>query len=73
MRKKIISKIEVTKNKTLLNDIYLLLGLAEQTEDLINLSNDQKKSIKRGLRDISQNKLYTNQKANKEIEKWLEK
>ena len=73
MKKKIISKIEKTSNKNLLADIYKLLDLADQADDLIELSDDQKKSVRRGLRDITQKRTISHHKANKEVEKWLSK
>jgi hypothetical protein len=73
MKKKIISKIEQTNNKNLLADIYKLLDLADQTEGLVELTDDQKKSIRRGLRDVAQKKTISHNKANKEVEKWLSK
>ena len=73
MKKKIISKIEQTSNKSLLASIYQLLDLADKDEDLVELSDDQKKGIRRGLRDITQKKTISHHKANKEVEKWLSK
>ena len=60
MKKKIISKIETTKNKNLLADIYKLLDLADKEENLLELSDQQKKSIKNGLRNITQKKTSRN-------------
>ncbi len=71
MKKKIISKIEQTSNKSLLAGIYQLLDLADKDEDLVELSDDQKKGIRRGLRDINQKKTISHHKTNKEVEKWL--
>ena len=73
LKRKIISRIEQTKDKNILSDIYKLLNLAQETEDLLSLSDEQKKSIRKGIRDISQRKTISHHKANKDIEKWLSK
>jgi len=73
MKKKIISKIEQTQSKDLLSAIHRLIEVNDETEEVFKLSEEQKTSVKKGLRQVAQKKTISNTKANKEVEKWLSK
>jgi hypothetical protein len=73
IKKKLISKIKLTKNQNLLEEIYRLLELEYDDMEILELSEDQKKGILKGKTDIKKGKTITNEQADSEIDKWLKK
>lgn len=73
IKRKIISELELTTDKNILQDIFKILQLSKETEEVMKLSEAQKKSIRKGLSDIENGRTISNSKANKEVEKWLSK
>jgi len=73
MQKRIISKLKETKDKSLLESVFKMLSLSEETEDVMHLSSLQKASIRIGLKDVAEGKGVSHSKVKKEIAKWLSK
>lgn len=71
IKRKILTELESTSDKNLLQSIYKLLNLSKDSDELMKLTAAQKKSIKKGLKDIEKGNTISNEKANKEIDKWL--
>ena len=73
IQKRIISKLKETKDKSLLENIYKLLNLSEEADELLKLSTSQKASVRKRLKDLEEGRTISHSKASKEITKWLSK
>ncbi|MBK9318011.1 MAG: hypothetical protein IPM91_03695 [Bacteroidetes bacterium] len=73
IQKRIISKLKETKDKSLLENIYKLLNLSEEADEVLKLSTSQKASVRKGLKDLEEGRTISHSKAKKEIAKWLSK
>lgn len=71
IKKKLISKIKLTRNQYLLEEIYKLLEIEYDDLEALELSEEQKKAILKGIEDIKNKKTLTNEQADTEINKWL--
>ena len=61
MQKRIISKLNETNDKNLLEDIY---NLSQEADKIISLTQKQKAEVRKGLQDIIEGRTMTNLKAN---------
>lgn len=73
IQKRIISKLKETKDKALLENIYKLLNLSEEADEVLTLTTIQKTGIRKGLKDIEEVRTISHLKAKKEVAKWLSK
>lgn len=73
MQKRIISKLKETKDKSLLESVFKMLTLAEEAEEVIQLTRLEKASIRKGLKDVAEGKVVEHSKVKKELAKWLSK
>lgn len=73
MKQELIQKINSTEDKGILEEVYRILEMEFQEVDIISLTDDQKESIDRGIKDIEEGKYISNEEANTEIEKWIRK
>jgi hypothetical protein len=73
IKKKLISKIKLSKNQNLLEEIYRLLELEYDDMETLDLSAEQKKAILKGQADVKKGRTITNEQADSEIDKWLSK
>ena len=73
IQKRFISKLKETKDKSLLENIYKLLNLSEEADEVLKLSTSQKASVRKGLKDLEEGRTISHSKAKKEIAKWLSK
>ena len=67
MQKRIISKLKKTKDKSLLESVFKMLTLAEEAEEVIQLSRLEKASIRKGLKDVAEGKVVEHSKVKKEL------
>ena len=73
MKKKLIDKIQSTDDDKILEEVYRILEVSTQEVEIIMLSDHQKNQIEKGLRDVEEGRLLTNDEANIEIDEWLKK
>ena len=73
MKKKLIDKIQSTDDDKILEEVYRILEVSTQEVEIIMLSDHQKNQIEKGLRDVEEERLLTNDEANIEIDEWLKK
>lgn len=73
MRKQLIAKINSTKDENILEEIYRILEVGEIEIDMVLLSEDQKKMIDQGLKDLEEGRILSNEEANRQIDEWLKK
>lgn len=73
IRKKLINEINLSKNKGLLEELYHFLNLENEIQETYELSAEQKSAIAEAREQIKNDNYLTNEQANQEIEKWLNK
>ena len=73
MKQELIDKINSTKDENILEEVYRILEVGSEEVDMIVLTDEQKESINKGIKDVEEGKYLTNEEANSEIEKWLTK
>lgn len=73
MKQELIDKINSTKDENILEEVYRILEIGYEEIDMIALTDEQKESIDKGLKDMEEGKYLTNEEANSEIDKWLKK
>lgn len=71
IRKKLISKINKTKDSQLLEEMYRLIENEEVDDSILYLSNEQKKVVKEAQSQYRNGKTISNADANNEIDEWL--
>jgi hypothetical protein len=71
LKKKIIKTIENLDNETMLNDVMKLLDLYSDMNDIVQLSNEQKKALNKSMDDVKKGKVHSHHQLNKDIDKWL--
>lgn len=69
LKLEIINKIISITDTEILSEIYRLVNL----ETSFKLSEEDKKAIEIGLKDIKEGRVYTSEKANYLLQKWLKK
>ena len=72
LQKKLIEKISKTNDLNTLEEISNLIGLNEGASSIYYLSDEQLAAIDEAEQQIKEGKYFTNEEANKEIDKWLE-
>ncbi len=74
LKTKLIDKINSTKNKELLKEVYRLLEMEFDDKDKIyKLSKEQKTAIKEAKKQIMQGDFLTDEESNKATEAWLKR
>ncbi|MCF1750213.1 hypothetical protein [Mariniradius sediminis] len=70
---RLIEKIDKIEDENLLKEVIRLLELSAGTEDMYNLDLDQKAVIAEARNQIKNGQFLTEDKANQEIDEWLNK
>lgn len=73
LRKRLIDKIQKTKDERILEEAYRLLELETEDIEIYRLNDDQKKAISEARQQIKNGQFLTEEQANKEIDEWLNK
>ena len=73
LKKRLISRINRSKDSALLRDAYRLMGTDAAKLELYKLSKEQQASINRGKKDIKAGRTLTEREANKAVDEWLGK
>lgn len=73
LRKKLIDKIQETKDDRILEEAYRLFELETEDIEVYKLNDDQKKAISEARQQIKNGQFLTEENANKEIDEWLKK
>lgn len=72
LKEQLINKIQETDDKMLLQELSVLFELQEP-DSVYELNNEQKTKIKTAQEQIKSNQYLTDDKANKDIDHWLNK
>lgn len=73
LRKRLIDKIQKTKDERILEEAFRLLELETEDIEIYKLNDDQKKAINEARQQIKNGQFLTEEQANKEIDEWLNK
>ena len=73
LKKKIYLKLEATNKKSVLEDVYRLLELADFDDEPLVLSKEQIKKIKTAQEQYKKGFVKSHQEVNKEFERWFAK
>lgn len=71
LQKKLIDKIQVTHDNRILEEVYRLLAIESDDTDIYPLNDDQQKAIAEARHQIKSGQFLTEERANKEIDEWL--
>ncbi|EDM43380.1 hypothetical protein SCB49_01457 [unidentified eubacterium SCB49] len=73
IKKKLINQINLSKNKSLLEEFYRFLNLENETHEIYELNLEQTNAIAEAREQIKNGDYLTNEQANQEIDQWLSK
>lgn len=73
LKNKIINKVRQVNDEEVLNDIYKLLDDSMDDSEIMMLSENHKNAIEVAKRQIEKGEYLTNEQANQEMDKWLNK
>jgi predicted transcriptional regulator len=73
LKLQIIKKISSINDELILEEIYRLIELESGMDSIYRLSDEEKKAIETGRKDINEGRLYTSEQANNMIKEWLKK
>jgi predicted AAA+ superfamily ATPase len=73
LKLEIINKITSITDTEILSEIYRLVNLESNMETSYKLSEEGKKAIELGLKDVKEGRLYSNEQADNLIQEWLKK
>jgi hypothetical protein len=73
LQQKLIDKISITDDVSLLEDIYSFIEIDEEIGKFHTLTDSQVSKIELSQQQIKDGNYFSNDDVNKEIEEWLEK
>jgi len=73
IKKKLINEINLSTNKDLLEEFYRFFNLENEIQEEYNLNSEQNAAIAEAREQINYDECLSNEKANQEIEEWLNK
>lgn len=73
LRKRLIEKINETKDENLLEEAYRLLESEAEDSEIYKLSSEQKNVVHESQEQIKKGDFLTNEQSDKEIDEWLNK
>jgi hypothetical protein len=73
LKKRLIGKINQTRNNEILEEMYRLIVNEETGNDVYELSVEQKNAVEEGQIQFKNGKFLKSDDADKDIEEWLNK
>lgn len=71
IKKRLIDKIQLTRDKKILEEVSRLLAIEEEDHEIVRLSSEQNLIIDEARTQIKSGNFLTEEQSNIEIEKWL--
>lgn len=71
LKKKLIDQINLSENKSLLEQLYSYLNSESEIQEIYHLNEEQRSAVKEARNQIKDGAFLTNEEANKEIDAWL--
>ena len=73
LKLQIINKITTIEDELILEEIYKLVNLESEMDSVYRLTDDERKAIDIGIKDISEGRVYSSEAADNMIKEWLKK
>lgn len=73
LKLQIINKISAIEDELILEEIYKLVDMESGMDAVYRLTDDERKAIETGLKDIKENRVYSSEAADNMIREWLKK
>ena len=73
LRKRIIEKLSSIEDEVILKEIYDIIKIESGIDLVYKLTEEEKKAIDTGLKDLEDGKIVSSEKASDLIKGWLKK
>lgn len=73
IREKLIHEINLSNNKSLLEELYHFLSQENKIQKPYKLTNEENALVEEARTQIKKGDYLTNEKANQEVDEWLNK
>ncbi len=73
LKLQIINKITSMTDELILEEIYRLINLESEMDSMYRLSDDERKAVETGLKDVKEGRIYSSEAAENMIKEWLRK
>ena len=73
MKQELIDKIISITDENILEEVYRIIEVGGKDIDRVVISNQQKESIDKGIKDIEEGNYLSNEDGNQDIEELLKK
>jgi len=73
LRKRIMEKLSSIEDEVILKEIYDIIEIESGIDLVYKLTEEEKRAIDAGLKDIKDGKIVSSEKANDLIKGWLKK
>jgi len=73
LKEKLIERIESTTDSNVLMEVYRLLQIDSQDDELYELSNDHLEAIKEADNQIDKGQFHHHEEANSLVKEWLKR
>ncbi len=70
LKLQIINKIATIEDELILEEIYKLVELESEMDSIYRLTEDERKAVEAGLKDIKENRVYSSEAADNMIREW---
>jgi len=73
LKLQIISKITAIEDELILEEIFKLVDIESQMDSVYRLTDEERKAINLGLKDVEAGRVYSSEAADNMIKEWLRK
>lgn len=73
LKLQIINKIKTIEDELILEEIFKLVDIEAQMDSVYRLTDDERKAINVGLKDLQEGRVHSSEEANNIIKEWLNK
>lgn len=73
LKLQIINKVTSITDELILEEIYRLVNLESEMDSIYRLSDEERKAVETGLKDVKEGKIYSSEAAENMIKEWLRK
>ncbi len=71
IKKKLINEINLSEDRSLLEELFRVLNLEKESKDAYKLNSEQKSAVAEAREQINQGDYLTDKQANQEMDQWL--
>ncbi len=73
LKLQIINKVSSINDELILEEIYRLIDIESGMDSLYRLSDEERKAIEIGRKDINEGRRYSSEQADNMVKEWLKK